>query len=398
MAQVVALASRLMERQKIEQETQRLKKEIRRTEKFLAHLTNIINEGLISTDSKGRIEFINSAAGRMWGYALQDIQGEDIHFLIRGEGRVPLSRDLVRETLKEGKVEGEFLFRSKDGRGFPGYMSTSVIREGERVRGIVVVVADLTRIHEVERRLKQSEKLASLGRVVEGIAHEVRNCLTSLGGFAQRLKKITENQGEAQNFTRIILDDVRRLESMVRQIEEYVHFSKAYQFHFEKLSIAEIVAAAHEAVMLGGSFKKAHVTYNVTVEGDPPRLTGDRSALEEVFYNVILNAYEAMPLGGRLNVAIKNLGDRVAVVVQDTGVGIREEFIADIFTPFVSSKTTGAGMGLSKVYLLVDEHGGAVDVRSEPEKGTTFEITLPVERPLSGTFSGRSPGRPEGPA
>lgn len=396
MAQVVTLAVRLMEHQKTEQETQRLKKEIRRTEKFLAHLTNIVNEGIVSTDSRGRIEFINGAAARMWGYDLSEIQGEDIHFLIRGEGRVPLSRDLVRETLKEGKVEGEFLFRSKDGYGFPGYMSTSVIREGDRVRGIVVVVADLTRIHEVERRLKQSEKLASLGRVVEGIAHEVRNCLTSLGGFTARLRKLTGDLPQAQDFTRIILEDVRRLESMVRQIEEYAHFSKTYTFHFEKLSITEVIVAARAKALRRSPLKEgAFVTFKVVTEGEPPRLWGDRAALEEVFYNVILNAYEAMPSGGRLNVVIKNLGDRVAVVLQDTGVGIRDEFLSDIFTPFVTSKTSGAGMGLPKVCLLVDEHGGTVDVRSQPDKGAVFEITLPVKRSPLRSLSPRSPSKPE---
>jgi PAS domain S-box-containing protein len=397
MAQVVALAKRLLDRQKSERETQRLKKEIQRTERFLAHLTNTINEGLITTDSNGRIEFINSAAGKMWGYSPQELQGKDIHFLIRGEGRVPLSVDLVRETLKEGKVEGEFLFRAKDGRGFPGYMSSSVIREGAKVRGIVILVADLTRIHEVEQRLKQTEKLASLGRVVEGIAHEVRNCLTSLGGFTQRLKKLTEDREEARKFASIILDDVRRLESMVRQIEDYVHFSKAYEFHFDKVSVVEVIHDAHAAVMQRISPKTgSHVAFKAVAEGDPPRVRADRAALEEVFFNVILNAYEAMPSGGRCDVTVKNLGRRVAVVVRDTGVGIRDEFISDIFTPFVSSKTTGAGMGLSKVYLLVDEHGGVVNVDSKPNKGTTFEIILPVEGPPAGILVGRPPGAPEG--
>ena len=139
---------------------------------------NIINEALITTNPNGRIEFVNRAAAEMWGYTPEELQGKDLHFLIRGQADTLLHRDIVRDTIKLGKIDGEYLFRKKDKGSFPGYLSTSVIREGNRIRGIVMVVADLTRLREIESRLRQSEKLASLGKVVEGVAHEVTQSAT----------------------------------------------------------------------------------------------------------------------------------------------------------------------------------------------------------------------------
>jgi len=382
---VVTLSGDLLVQQRSEMETKRLKKQIREGERHLAYITRNINEAIITTDPLGRIEFVNKAATDMWGYSQEELLGKDIHFLIRGEARTRLYRDIVKDTVRLGRIEGDFNFRKKDKGTFPGYLSTSVNKEGGRVRGIVVVVADLTRLYEAERRLKQSEKLASLGRVVEGIAHEVRNCLTSLGGFTRRVRKITDDNADCQRFTGIILEDVARLEQMVRDIEDYVRFSKFYSFTFTDVDIGRVVEAAHKRAVeeLPPASVKA-VTYNVRQEKGLPLISADPAALEEIFYNLMLNAYEAMPSGGKLGVAIKKLNSAISILISDTGVGMRKEELPEIFNPFVTSKTTGAGMGLSKVYLLVEEHQGSVSVSSELGRGTTFEVFLPVERLMTG--------------
>jgi PAS domain S-box-containing protein len=389
--EVVELARRLLENRRAARETGRLKKEVRRGEKYLAHLTSIINEALITTDARGRIEFVNRAAAQMWGYTPEELHGKDVHFLIRGESSTLLYRDLVKDTIKQGRIEGEFHLRKKDKGTFPGYLSSSVIRDGDRLRGIVIVVADLTRLYEVERRLKQSEKLASLGKVVEGIAHEVRNCLTSLGGFAFRLRKITADIPDCDHFTRIILGDVARLETMVREIEEYVRFSKFYSFQFRKVGILEFIDRAHARVrseIPEDAFRS--ISFNIRSEKDVPAISGDPAALEEIFFNLILNAYEAMPSGGKLKVTVRNRTSAISVAIADTGTGMRKDDVPEIFNPFVTTKTSGAGMGLSKVYLLVEEHRGSVKVTSELGKGSTFEVFLPLERLMTGLRSWES--------
>lgn len=384
---VVALAQKLLENRRFADENVRLKKEIRRSEKNLAHLTTIINEALITTDSNGKIKSINRAASNLWGYTFEELKDKDIHFLVRGEARTLLHSDLVKDTLRAGKVEGEFHFRKKDNSTFPGYLSTSIIKENNRVRGIVIVVAELTRLYEVERRLKQSEKLAALGTVVEGVAHEVRNCLTSLGGFALRLNNMHDADSTAGKYTEIILNDVARLEKMVKDIEEYVRFSKFYRFDFVKADLIPLVERARDKanqVVPPDLVRK--VSFSFETDKNVPKISVDPTAIEEVFYNLIKNAYESMPHGGRLKVIIRNLKSGVSIAFVDSGVGVHAEDISAIFNPFFTSKTTGAGMGLSKVHLLLEEHRGAVNVTSEPGKGSTFEVFLPVERITSGVY------------
>jgi two-component system cell cycle sensor histidine kinase/response regulator CckA len=392
--QVVNLTRNLLERRRADKEHLRLMKEIRSVEKYLANVTTIIDEGLITTDRNGKIEFINLAATKLWGYSLDQLKGKDVHLLIRGEADTLLDRDLVKDTIRYGTIKGEFHFRKKDKGSFIGYLSTSVIEEKDRVRGIVLVVTDLTRLREMESRLKQSEKLASLGKVVEGVAHEVRNCLTSLGGFTIRLRKMTADNPQGLEYTRIMLDDVARLEKMVREIEEYVRFSKFYTFQFSEVDPIKLVYIGHQKALTKLSSKLAEsVVFNVQADHDLPQINADPKAIEEVFYNIILNAYEAMPAGGKLTVQVRRIGSVVSVVFTDTGIGIHDQELGEIFNPFFTSKTSGAGMGLSKVYLLVEEHGGTTNVRSEPGKGSSFEVQLPLERLSTGTQAWRATSR-----
>ena len=190
MGDVLSLSEKLLENRRIAEDNVRLRKQVRRRERYLAHLTTIIREALITADPLGNIRFVNRAASEMWGYSRSELKGKDIRFLIQPERMTPLRSDLVEDTIKLGRIEGEFQFERKDKAIFPGYLSTSIMEENGRLTGILAVVADLTRVYDIEKRLKQSEKLASLGKVVEGVAHEVRNSLTSLGGFSRRLQKL----------------------------------------------------------------------------------------------------------------------------------------------------------------------------------------------------------------
>lgn len=386
-ADVVKLAQKLLENRRFGEENIKLKKQIRDSEKYLAHLTTIINEAIITTDSSGKIQFANRSAASLWGYSPEDFRGKDFHFMIRSESGSPLSRDLVKDTLRDGKIEGEFHFRRKDNSSFPGYMTTSVIKQNKRVTGIVFVVADLTRQNEVERRLKRSEKLASLGAVVEGVAHEVRNSLTSLGGFALRLKNLTTDNPTYSKYTQIILDDVSRLEKMVRDIEEYVKFSKLYTFDFQKVDIISLVERSRDRVLNNRVITQPDsVIFSIESDKKLSDIEADSAALEEVFYNLIMNAYEAMPHGGRLKVKLRNLRSAVCVSFTDTGVGIHKEDLSEIFNPFFTSKTVGAGMGLCKAHLLVEGHRGAIKVNSQPGKGSIFEVFLPTQRLITGSY------------
>ncbi len=379
MDEVRALVVKLLENRQVAEENIKLKKQVRRRERYLAHLTKIINEALITADGWGRIQFVNRAATGLWGYSRGELKDKDIRLLFQSDAAGAPHENLIEDTIRLGKVEGEYQFRRKDEGTFPGYLSASVIKESGAVRGIVAVVADLTRLRDAEHQLKKSEKLASLGKVVEGVAHEVRNCLTSLGGFSRRLQKINAGDLSSEHYTRIILENVERLERMVLDIEDYVRFSKFHSFQMSTVDLTDIIEKARDRA--AGQLSDSHsgtVSFSCNGDANVPQISGDADALEEVFYNLILNAYEAMPQGGTLKVSLNNLDSAVSVTVEDSGVGIFDENLTEIFNPFFTSKPSGAGMGLSKVHLLVEEHHGTVNVASEPGKGTTVQVLLPI--------------------
>ena len=381
MDEVLSLCEKLLENRQIAEDNVRLKKQVRRRERYLAHLATIIHEALIAVDPFGKIRFVNRAAAEMWGYSRSELKGKDISLLIQPEKIMPIYNDLVEDTIKLGRIEGEFQFERRDSAVFPGYLSTSILDDNGRLSGILAVVADLTRVYEAEKSLKQSEKLASLGKVVEGVAHEVRNCLTSLGGFSRRLEKRTSGDLTSTHYITIILQNVARLEKMVHDIEDYVHLSRFYSFQFGAVDLVAIIQKAHKRVIDAlSTLRMDSVSLKLTAANHLPRIIADPYALEELFYQLILNSYEAMPNGGNLNIDLKNSGAAISVSVTDTGVGINHEDLSEIFNPFFTSKTTGAGMGLSKVYLLVEEHNGLINIKSEPAKGTAVEVVLPIDR------------------
>ncbi len=392
MADVLSLSEKLLQNRKIAEDNVRLKKQVRRRERYLAHLTTIIHEALITVDPFGKIRFVNRAAAEMWGYSRSELKGKDISLLIQPDKIMPIYTDLLEDTIKHGRMEGEFQFERRDKGVFPGYLSTSILKDGGRPSGILAVVADLTRVYDAEKGLKQSEKLASLGKVVEGVAHEVRNCLTSLGGFSRRLQKLNSGDLTSAHYTGIILENVARLEKMVHDIEDYVYLSKFYSFQFGSVDLIEIIQKAHKRVIDKLPTSRVDsVSLKLTADNHLPRIVADPNSLEEVFYNLILNSYEAMPKGGDLNIDVENSGAAISVSVIDTGKGIEDQDLSEIFNPFFTSKTTGAGMGLSKVYLLVEEHHGSINVKSQPAKGTEVEVLLPIDRVNLGFRAWKAP-------
>jgi signal transduction histidine kinase len=175
---------------------------------------------------------------------------------------------------------------------------------------------------------------------------------------------------------------------MVRQIEEFVQFSRFYKYDFQKIDVIPTIEKGHvKALKDLDETAKEMVSYRLNAPDALPSITADPGGIEEIFYNLILNAYEAMPKGGKLTITVRNLNSAIAVDIQDTGVGIRSEDASDIFNPFFTGKMSGAGMGLSKVQLLVEEHRGRVHFKSKPDKGSTFEVLLPVDRLANGSIS-----------
>ncbi len=336
---------------------------------------------LLHVDPDDRIHVVNRATSRLLARSVDDLVGAPVADLVGGADRDRWIALVRRDAGTPGGYRGEVYLEGGAGR-FPARV---VAVERPEPGHLILALRDLTRQKALEKRYLESKKLAGLGRVVEGVAHEVRNPLISIGGFARKLARSIDREPE-RRYVEVIVSEVERLERMVRDIEQYVQFSREHRPRFAPVDLRDVLRECLEAERAQAGSR------GVAVRFDPPRdlptIFGDRDLLGELFRGLIQNSIEAMPGGGVLEVAFQQMPNWVQVQVKDTGVGIPPEDLEEIFDPFFTSKTSGTGLGLAKAHLIVEDHSGTIEFESQPGKGTVCTVALPVDRrrvPREGT-------------
>lgn len=374
--EVVDVVEELIEKNRIKLENIKLREKVHEAEAYLAHLIDNVNEAIISTDKKGNILSFNKAAERLWHVKEKDMVNHPLSVLFKDGETNGYVEKLLKLTKVEGRYSGEFVFTREDYSDFPGFLSTSVIKDGkEKSGGVVAVIRDLTNEKRLREQVIESAKLASLGKVVEGIAHEVRNPLISMGGFARRMAKDFDEESEHNKYLKVIIKDVNRLEKMVEEIEEYVTFAKQRRASFKLVDLREIIIDSLSDFDLSTEYIELDLE-----DVEVPKVHGDEVYLKELFDSLFENAIEAMPGGGKLSVRFSVEENYTVVDIEDTGCGIPEDKIENIYDPFYTSKMSGIGIGLTKVYMIMDEHHGFISVETKEGKGTTFTLRFPLER------------------
>jgi signal transduction histidine kinase len=243
-------------------------------------------------------------------------------------------------------------------------------------------VKSLLQRRSTEQRHATTEKLGALGQMAEGVAHEVRNPMVTIGGFARRIHDKLPEADPLREYAAHIIKEVERLESMV---EEIVRFKALMISPYEPVDMERLIAQ-----VVSGKRKlleERGIRVDVVCEPGLPSIDGDRGNLSMALTNLIENGLEAMAGGGmlsiRLSAAFRRRG-MIALEVSDNGRGIPREELPNVFDPFFTSKMAGAGMGLTMVHRIVTRHGGEVDITSEPGKGTRVTLTLPVRQENNG--------------
>ena len=376
--EVFRIIEELLEKNRIGLDNKRLKEKIHEAETYLAHLVDNVNEAIISTDKGGNIKTFNSSAEALWQIDEKSIQQKSFSVLFKNGPKNGYVEKVLELTRSQGKYNAEFVFVKNDLTEFPGYLSTSLVKGVKgKEDGVVAVIRDLTREKEMREQLLASARLASLGKVVDGIAHEIRNPLLSIGGFARRLEKDFPDDSDHKKYLEIILTDVDRLERMLKDIEEYVDFAKPHKANIKCVDVHAVI----KEVVLMFDFESAHIKLVLDIEDlDILYVYADEGHLKVLFSNIFKNAVESMPDGGGLVVGFTFEGNYLCIAVKDTGCGIAEENIKEIYDPFYTSKMSGAGIGLAKVYMILEEYHGIIEVDSKEGQGTTFTIKLPIER------------------
>lgn len=234
----------------------------------------------------------------------------------------------------------------------------------------------MSRLRSAQARMVHAENLATIGRMAAHVAHEIRNPLTTIGGFARSIIKHPDRPDRIQSSAEVIVEEVKRLESILSQVMD---FSRPARPEFSTCDLAELLkkTAAEQAQALQGR----GVAVDLDIDAGVPPVQADGEKLKQVIINLVRNAAEAMPGGGAVALGLRREGLGVQISVTDTGPGIAPKVLEKIFSPFFTTKPDGTGLGLAVSRKIVEDHGGKLLVRSEIGHGTTFTLDLPVERP-----------------
>jgi two-component system sensor histidine kinase HydH len=224
----------------------------------------------------------------------------------------------------------------------------------------------------VEKKLLQTERLAALGKLSQGVAHEVRNPVMIIGGFARRLQKRLPTEDRAQEMIAPILHQARRLERMVAEIEAFTGLLEPDLKPRDLAKVVDQVLAASAAAL-----QQLNITLQCRVHPDLPQIPLDENLMGQALSHLIDNAAEAMPQGGQLTLTVTPEPQGVRLTLRDTGTGIGPEDMPYLFDPFFSSKPDGTGMGLTKVHQVISDHRGEIQINSELGQGTEVNIWLP---------------------
>ncbi len=358
-------------------ERERLGEEIRQAERHLASVVQCANDMVVSMDPQGHIVTWNQAAERTSDLKAEQVKGQSLVSLCGAEQR-PVMAEMLRRLARGTSVQDvEVNLLTADGQEVPVAWSCSSMRDDAGgMAGIVAVGRDLTERRQLEAQLIQSAKMASLGVMAGGIAHEVRNPLGIISSSAQLL---LEHPSDVHLHT----EGAQKIHAATQRasliIENLLKFARPQS---TRMRVVDLQAMLEETLaLLAHEMTLQKITLRKEFQPDLPRVHGNPDLLQQVVTNLILNARNAMPQGGRLTVATRTTeAEQVEIQLSDTGVGISPENLSKMFVPFFTTMPVGRGIGLGLAisYSIIQQHQGTIEVESQEGKGSTFIIRLPV--------------------
>jgi len=333
-----------------------------------------ITDGVLATDSSGRLAVVNRAAAQILGLRAEELRGRGVSAALAG-GVAPLAR-LLEETLSrpDKSIGTEAIVKTPDGRELVLSASTAPLRDqAGRVAGAVQCFRDLTTLKELERRLERKDRLEALGEMAAGVAHEIRNPLGGIRLYASLLERELADRPEARRTVGKVISGVDHLN---RIVEDLLAFTKEIVPEPRAMDLREVVEQALELAAPKIDSSGARVLRRLPA--GRVGVVADPGLLMRVFLNLIINAAEAMPEGGELTVSVRRpAAGETTVEVADTGPGIAPEKARKIFNPFFSDKPGGTGLGLAIAHRIVEAHGGEISFANRFSGGAIFTVTLP---------------------
>jgi len=370
------LSARLAERRSSGELLEEATKSLANLRMLHERIIESIRSGLITTDLDGKIYTFNAAASEITGYSSDQMIGASIHDLF---GDISESVDLAFGEVPGPDQPPRFEVDLVTPEGFAvhiGYSVSLLFSETNETSGLIVTFQDLTEIRSMEENVRRKDRLAAVGRVGAGLAHEIRNPLGAMRGAIQVLESSTPKESVHAELMQIIMRESDRLNSI---ISNFLTYARPKAGNFVETDICEAIRETAKLIRHSPDVSDKHEII-LELPDCPITILGDATQLKQIFWNLARNSINAMPDGGKFVIGLEKAANkRIQVTFSDTGTGMPPEQVEQLFEPFSNSTTGGTGLGLSIVYQIVRDHKGVIRVRSSEGEGTVITIELPAD-------------------
>ncbi len=342
-----------------------------------------LEDGLLLFTRDGRAVMVSPAVERFLGVPADQLLGRMADDIFPAGNPVRRALSLDEGAISPVTTEVELPSPTGEAPQHVG-IGAQIISEGGTRMGALVTLTDLESRARISTQLQVSERMSAIGRIMSGVAHEVKNPLNSMRLWVESLKEhLPADEELPQHALKVLDTEIDRLDTVVKR---FLDFTRSVELHPEDTQLAELM---DEVVNVARpQLERANVAVETHYARSLPAARVDRELVRQALLNLVLNAVQAMPEGGVLTLSLERRGDMAAIQVKDTGVGISPEHRNRVFQLFFTTRPGGSGIGLASTYRTVQLHNGAIDFETELGRGTSFRIELPLERP--GENSSRS--------
>lgn len=370
------LAARLSGRRSSGFELEEATKNLANLRALHERIIESIRSGLITTDLEGNIYTFNAAATEITGFRPEAMEGKKIESLF---GDIDLEIQQSLGAVEDGEQLPRFEASLLTPDGFNvriGYSISELFSEDHEASGFIITFQDLTEIRMMEESVRRKERLAAVGRVGAGLAHEIRNPLGAMRGAIQVLESNMPAESIHSDLMGIILRESDRLNSI---ITNFLSYARPKVGKFAEVDACEAIRDTIKLLRHSPDVSDTHQLEEF-LPSQPVFISADATQLKQIFWNLARNAIQAMPDGGNLSIRLESASNRrIRIVFEDTGKGMSPEAVEQLFEPFSNSTSGGTGLGLSIVYQIIRDHNGMINVRSIEGEGSVITVELPSE-------------------
>lgn len=339
---------------------------------FTTLLITSLPVGIIATNESGRIETWNQAIGKITGIHESDAVGKAPKEILHEELAAFFDGNTSKLPLSSDEKEIQITFA--------GEMYVLLCRliqifdRKKKYMGEVLLLSDISKVKQLEQKMRESEKLAAIGKMAGGVAHEVRNPLSSIKGLALLLKNKFVAGSKERDTLQLLIQETER---MNRTITEMLSFSRPIPLKLQPVDVS--ILLKKEVELIQAETLENNIEVSLSTSDDLKQIKGDKDRLTQLLMNVLLNSIQAMPNGGEITIEAENSesGDFVQLTISDTGTGMDENVLSQVFYPYFTTKQQGTGIGLAISQKIILDHNGSIAIASQQGKGTVATIQLP---------------------